>query len=190
MGEENRSGKPEILKMVKNPPWAVVCSTSQVPPHYNTTIWQWLSACGFNIRAGHVTLWKEGVCHRDVSHRNMMWSSGQWAHGHGAVHDTRAAWHRASQPRGSTRRSQVSTSLWYESFVWCFAWICSSYKMLLREEVPFPASCPSHRTQTKAYRIFSHTVLWCSSLYTDGLNCRRRPRRWNRISILKILMIF
>ncbi|KAG1727040.1 hypothetical protein EDB19DRAFT_1914396 [Suillus lakei] len=101
----------------------------------------------------HLTLWKEGVYHRDVSPGNLMW---YWKDGKrmGVLNDYDLSSLANDQgPRGNERtgtvpfmaldlltakgqRGEVKHLYCHdlESFIWCFAWICLRYK----QGVPLP----------------------------------------------------
>ncbi|KAG1883332.1 hypothetical protein F4604DRAFT_1982804 [Suillus subluteus] len=95
----------------------------------------------------HLTLWKEGVYHRDISPGNLMW---YWKDGKrmGVLNDYDLSSLANDQgPRGNERtgtvpfmaldllcvkgqRGEVKHLYRHdlESFIWCFAWICLRYK--------------------------------------------------------------
>ncbi|KAG2035198.1 hypothetical protein BDR03DRAFT_1012715 [Suillus americanus] len=95
----------------------------------------------------HLTLWKEGVYHRDVRPGNLMW---YWKDGKrmGVLNDYDLSSLASDQgPRGNERMGTVPfmaidlllvkgqrgevKHLYHhdlESFIWCFAWICLHYK--------------------------------------------------------------
>jgi hypothetical protein len=107
----------------------------------------YLRGCSLTWRAGHLTLWKEGVYHGDVSPPNLMW---YWKDGKriGVLNDyDLSSLADEPGPRGSKctgtvpfmaldlltekgQRGEVEHLYRHdlESFMWCFTWISLRYK--------------------------------------------------------------
>ncbi|KAG1826388.1 hypothetical protein DFJ58DRAFT_751139 [Suillus subalutaceus] len=136
----------------------------------------------FRRRAGHVTLWKEGVYHRDVSPGNMMWYEidGKLM---GVLNDYDLSRWRMTQVLGGNERTGTVPFMALdllteegqrgevkhlyrhdlESFVWCLVWISLRYEngaLLPAESRPFDDMGDFRRRDMWREKRFKDTESW------------------------------